>query len=777
MRRRVTFSRNLTLSLSRTCRCYCKYCAFATHKAHLYSPGEVLEILDGAARRQVKELLVLTGERPEVNPQVRERLGEHGHEDFTAYVVWTCERALERGLLPHTNLGVLSREDLSRLREVTASQGLMLESVSERLMQTVHAGSPTKHPARRLETIQAAGELRVPFTSGILVGIGETAEERIASLEALAALHAEYGHIQEVILQNFVPHQSYYGQEPAEIAEAAARRYWQTGVRDPEDVAEGVSAGDGSDGLEKGDAPRARGGHALPKWATQGAGPVSIEDMKQLIAETRRLMPDVGIQIPPNLADWWSELVAAGATDLGGLSANGDHISPEHPFPSPHQVRKRLQADGFALTERLCVYPQYIDPEWVSQGVLDTIKLKYWSFIPRRGSGRGDPPAPIRPELVSGAIEKGRNGLPLSAEELTAMFAETRPEAIEQMRLAADELRAELAGDTVTFVVNRNINISNVCIVGCAFCGFGQGKRSPDAYQHDEAEFVRRVREAIDYGASELCIQSGIHPDWELKDYLGWLRLAKSASREAGNELHLHAYSPMEIAHMCDISGLPPSEVFAQLRDAGLDSTPGTAAEVLHDGVRERISPNKLPVARWVEIVEASHAAGLRSTSTVMFGHIEEPWELAEHMRVVRELQQRTGGITEFVPLSFIPFQTLLGRTHGVEEISCEENLKHTAVFRLALGRTIPSLQASWVKMGLDAATESLRWGVNDLGGTLMEESISRLAGSYHGTKLDPDQLVAAAHRAGRPAAERTTLYGVRRRYPLQGSPYEPVAA
>ncbi|MFZ2113093.1 MAG: 5-amino-6-(D-ribitylamino)uracil--L-tyrosine 4-hydroxyphenyl transferase CofH [Solirubrobacteraceae bacterium] len=767
MRRRVTFSRNLTLSLSRTCQCYCKYCAFATHKAHLYSPEEVIEILDGAAKRQVKELLVLTGERPEINPQVRERLDEYGHEDFTAYVVWTCERALERGLLPHTNLGVLSREDLARLRDVTASQGLMLESASERLMQTVHAGSPTKHPARRLETIRAAGELRIPFTSGILVGIGETAEERIASLEALAALHAEYGHIQEVIIQNFVPHQSYYGQEPAEIAEAAARHYWQTGVRDWEDGVEPVGMGDGSDGLEKGDAPRARGGHALPKWATQGAGPVSIEDMKLLIGETRRLMPDVGIQIPPNLADWWSELVAAGATDLGGLSANGDHISPEHPFPSPHQVRKRLQADGFALTERLCVYPQYIDPEWVSQGVLDTIKLKYWSFIPRRGSGRTDPPAPIRLELVSGAIEKGREGLPLSADELTAMFAETRPEAIEQMRLAADELRAELAGETVTFVVNRNFNISNVCTVGCAFCGFGQGKRSPDAYQHDEAEFVRRVHEAIDYGASELCIQSGIHPDWELEDYLGWLRLAKATSREVGSELHLHAYSPMEIAHMCDISGLPPSEVFARLRDAGLDSTPGTAAEVLHDGVRERISPNKLPVARWVEIIEASHLAGLRSTSTVMFGHIEEPWELAEHMRVIRELQQRTGGITEFVPLSFIPFQTLLGRTHGVEEISREENLKHTAVFRLALGRTIPSLQASWVKMGLDAATESLRWGVNDLGGTLMEESISRLAGSYHGTKLDPDQLVAAAHEAGRPAAERTTLYDIRRNYPL----------
>jgi FO synthase len=752
VRRRVTFSRNLTLSLSRTCRCYCKYCAFATHTAHLYAPEEVLQILDGASKRQVKELLVLTGERPEVNPEVASRLCEYGHEDFTAYVVWTCERALERGLLPHTNLGVLTREDLARLREVTASQGLMLESVAERLMETVHAGSPTKHPARRLETIRTAGELKIPFTSGILVGIGETEQERIESLEAIASVHAEHGHIQEVILQNFVPHQRYYGEEPAQIADAAAREYWRTGVAD-----------------HRPDLP-------LPEWAC----PVGIEDMKRLIAETRRLMPDVGIQIPPNLADWWGELVAAGATDLGGLSANGDHISPEHPFPSPHQVRKELQKDGYALTERLCVYPRYIDSEWVAQGVMDTIKVKYWSFIPRRGSGRTDPAAsgapPIRPDLVAGAIARARAGLALSAQELTAMFAETRPEAIEEMREAADELRAELAGETVTFVVNRNINISNVCTVGCAFCGFGQGKRSPDAYEHGEEEFVARIHEALEFGASELCIQSGIHPDWELEDYLGWLRLAKATAADAGAELHLHAYSPMEIAHMCDISELPPAEVFARLKDAGLGSTPGTAAEVLHDGVRERISPNKLPVARWVEIIEASHKAGLRSTATVMFGHIEEPWELAEHMRVVRELQERTGGITEFVPLSFIPFQTLLGRTHGVEEISREENLKHTAVFRLALGRTVGSLQASWVKMGLDAATESLRWGVNDLGGTLMEESISRLAGSYHGTRLEPEQLVAAAHEAGRPAAERTTLYEIRRGYPLPRTGELPVA-
>jgi FO synthase len=720
--RRVTFSRNFTLSLSRTCQCYCKYCAFATHRAHLYAPDEVERLIDDAARRGAKELLVLTGERPEVNAEVRARLESYGHEDFTSYVVWACERGLERGLLPHTNLGVLSAEDLGRLREVTASQGLMLESVNPDLV--VHQGSPTKDPELRLRTIRDAGELRIPFTSGILVGVGETPDERVAALEALAEVHAEYGHLQEVILQNFVPHPRYYGAEPAEIADEAQRS--QT---------HGEPA-------------------AMPRWASE----ITLDEMRRLVRECRRLMPDVGVQIPPNLSDWWLPLVEEGATDLGGLSANGDHISPEHPFPSVHRMRKELAPRGYALTERLCVYPQYMDPEWLEQGVLDVVKLKYWSFIPRRGSGRREE-RPIRGELVPGAVARARDGLPLSPEELTALFGETRPEAIEDMRQAADELRAEVAGETVTFVVNRNINISNVCTVGCAFCGFGQGRRSPDAYEHSEAEFVRRVEEAVGFGATEICMQSGIHPDWTIDDYLGWLRLAKRTAPE----IHLHAYSPMEVDAMA--GELPLAEVFARLSDAGLGSTPGTAAEVLHDGVRERISPNKLPVGRWVEVIEACHAAGLRSTVTVMFGHIEEPWELAEHMRVVRELQERTGGFTEFVPLSFIPFHTLLGRTHGIEEISREENLKHTAAFRLALGKTIPSLQASWVKMGLDAATEALRWGVNDLGGTLMEESISRMAGSEHGVRLEPEQLVAAAHRAGRPAAERDTLYGIRRRY------------
>jgi FO synthase len=749
--RRVTFSRNYTLSLSRTCQCYCKYCAFATHRAHIHDPGEVERRLDEAVRRNSKELLVLTGERPEVNPEVAKRLRDWGHEDFTSYVVWACQRAIDRGLLPHTNLGVLSRENLSRLREVTASQGLMLESVNPDLV--VHHGSPTKHPERRLETIRLAGELRIPFTSGILVGIGESPEDRLASLQVLADVQREYGHIQEVILQNFVPHHRYYGADVADIADRASKARWAGG-------------GDGGDGTldESGSdrgparAHRVRGSEtglpaaALPTWAT----PVSVEDMKQLIRETKRLMPDVGVQVPPNLAEWWPELVEAGATDLGGLSSNGDHISPEEPFPSPHQVRKELAPRGYALTERLCAYPQYLDPEWIEQGVLDLVKLKYWSFIPRRGSGRRQAQPPD-PEVAPRAIEKGRRGEELAEEELTALFCETRPAVIEEMREAADELRAELAGDTATFVVNRNINFTNVCVVGCAFCGFGQGKRSPDAYHVIEEDFAARVQEAIDFGATEICMQGGIHPDYTLEDYGRWLRLAK----ECAPEIHLHAYSPMEVHYMCERSGRSPESVFEYLIECGLGSTPGTAAEVLHDGVRQRISPNKLPVARWIEIIEASHHSGLRSTSTVMFGHIEEPRELARHMRIVRKLQERTGGITEFVPLSFIPYNTLLGRTHGVEEISRADNLKHTAAFRLALGRTIPNLQASWVKMGLDAATESLRWGVNDLGGTLMEENISRMAGSRHGVRLEPEQLIEAARRAGRTPAQRTTLYEI----------------
>ena len=728
---RVTYSRNVTLSLSRTCACHCKYCAFATRQTHLQGPDEVERILDRAAAGGVRELLVLTGERPESNAGVRDALAELGHEDFVAYVVWACEQALARGIIPHTNLGPLEPGDLARLRAVTGSQGLMLESTSERLMETVHAGSPGKAPSVRLATLRAAGELSIPFTTGILVGIGETPQERLDALDAIAEVHAQYGHIQEVILQNFVPHRRYYGEEPAEIAEAAAEDFWRTGI----------------------------GTHPsldAPDWSC----PISVDDMVDLVRATRERMPDVAIQIPPNLADWWPQLVEAGADDLGGLSANGDHISPEHPFPSPVRVQARLAQDGHSLVERLCVHAGFTTPEWVAAPVLSVIAEEHPTFIPRsQRSG-----APARSDVdISATVAKAVNGVLLSESELTALFCETRPQAVEEIRLGADALREKLTGETVTFVNNRNLNISNICTVGCAFCGFGKGRRSPDAYEYGEDEFAARIKDATEAGATELCIQSGIHPDWTLDDYTGWLRFAK----QTAPELHLHAYSAMEVDHMCSVSGLEPDEVFARLIDAGLGSVPGTAAEILDDEIRAQISPNKLPANRWVEIIEAAHNAGLRSTATVMFGHIETPQSLARHMTVIRDIQERTGGITEFVPLSFVPHQTRLGRTYGITPLSLEDNLRHTAVFRLALGETVTNLQASWVKMGLDAATESLRWGVNDLGGTLMEESITRMAGGEHGTALLPEDLIAAAHRAGRPAAERSTLYAQLHCHPL----------
>lgn len=747
MTRQVTYSRNLTLSLSRSCQCVCKYCAFATRKPHLQQPDEVLSLLDGAAKTGIKELLVLTGEFPEHNPGTLKLLKDLGHESFLDYVIWACEQALERGILPHSNIGVLSKEELARLRTVTASQGLMLESSVPGLV--VHQGSPTKDPLIRMQTINAAGELKIPFTSGILVGIGESESDRFEALQMLADSHAKYGHLQEVILQNYVPHRRYYGEEPAEIATEAAQEYWRTGLGSPPE-------------------------HARPSWASD----VDIEAMKRLIEHASQLMPDVGVQVPPNLADWWPELVAAGATDLGGLSANGDHISPEHPFPSPQQVGSKLKDQGCALSERLCVYEKYIGNEWLDQRVLKVIDERFPTFKPSGvsasasdsassiGSSSGPATTSASNRLTS-LLEASIAGDQLDFEQLEQLFASRDAGATEEIRLAADSLRQDLCGETATFIVNRNINVSNICTVGCAFCGFGQSARSKDAYTITAEDFKKKVAEAIDFGATELCIQSGIHPDWQLSDYTDWLELAHQTAAECGSKIHLHAYSPMEISHIAQVTGNSLEKVFSDLKAAGLGSTPGTAAEILDDEIRDEISPNKLPAARWLEVIEASHRAGLKSTSTVLFGHIEQPRHLARHMHRIVELQAKTGGITEFVPLSFIPFHTRLGRTKGVTELPIEDNLRLTACFRIALGHSITNLQASWVKMGIDAATEALRWGVNDLGGTLMEESISRMAGADHGIQLTPEQLIEAAHAAGRPAAQRTTVYELVESYPL----------
>lgn len=751
MARTITYSRNVTLSLSRSCQCHCKYCAFATTKAHLRTPDEVRAVISEAAQRGIKELLVLTGEEPQVRRGVTEQLAEWGHASFLDYVIWACEQGLEAGMLPHTNLGVLTADELARLRAVTASQGLMLESISERLMETVHAGSPTKHPARRLETIRAAGALRIPFTSGILVGIGETRDERFASIDALAEVHAQYGHLQEIILQNFVPHRRYYGEDTGAVATEAAERYWRTGL---------------------GAAPQ----HALPDWACE----ITLDDLTELIAYTRAQLPTVAIQVPPNLSEFWPALVEAGATDLGGLSANGDHISPEHPFPSPAQVRAALEPRGYALAERLCAHRPFLTPDWQAPRVWRALSDTFASFLPWEHRAAPSAPSLAGPALHA-ILDRAAAGSPPTHAELSRLIEDRRPEVTEAVRQAADALRAALCGDEVSFVINRNLNLTNVCTVGCAFCGFGQTRRSADAYELDADAVRERIQEAVADGATELCIQSGIHPDWELDDYAGWLEVCRGIAPQ----LHLHAFSPMELHAMAERTGLPVAEILTRLRASGLGSVPGTAAEILDDAVRAQISPNKLTAARWVEIIAAAHAAGLPTTATVMFGHIEQPHDLATHLVTVRELATRSaaareaalaqgarpdaapGWITEFVPLRFIPHHTRLGRTRGLRELSGEETLRLTALFRLGLGRAIPHLQTSWVKLGLELATESLRWGVDDLGGTLMEESISRMAGADHGTRVAPEQLIAAAHRAGRPAVQRTTRYEVVAHHPV----------
>jgi FO synthase len=570
---RVTFSRNVTLSLSRTCQCFCKYCAFATHQAHLHEPEEVLGILDHAARRNVKELLVLTGEKPEVNKGVRARLDALGFPDFTGYVAWVCERALERGLLPHTNLGVLSHEDLGRLREVTASQGLMLESIRPDLV--VHQGSPTKDPAVRLACLRDAGALRIPFTTGILVGIGETEADRMAALEALAAVHAEFGHLQEVILQNYVPHRRYHGEEPADIATAAAEAFWRTGIGSPPHL-------------------------DRPAWASE----VGIEDMRRLIAEARRLMPGVGIQVPPNLADWWPELVAAGATDLGGLSANGDHISPEHPFPSPHQVRRTLAADGHALTERLCVYPQYIDPEWVAQPVLDVIKTRFWSFIPRRGLGParrpadpprprpgGDRPRPRGPRAVGGRAHRPVRRDPPGGHRRPARG---RGRAARRARGRRGDLRRQPQHQRLQHL-HRRLRVLRL--------------RAGQALPRRLRARPRGLR-APGPGGGGLRRHGAVHPvrDPPRLGPRGLPGLAAPGQETAPGPAPARLLGDGDRAHVRRHRAAARGGLRAPARRRpGLHA--GHRGEVLHDGVRERISPNKLPVARWVEIIEASHRA------------------------------------------------------------------------------------------------------------------------------------------------------------------------
>jgi FO synthase len=622
-----------------------------------------------------------------------------------------CELVLaETGLLPHVNPGVLTREDFELLRPVSASMGLMLETTSERLSAKggPHHGSPDKVPARRLETIALAGELAVPFTTGILIGIGETREERIEALEAIRALHDRHGHIQEVIIQNF----------------------------------------------------RAKPG---TKMAT--ASEPSLEDHLWTIRAAREVLgPEMKIQAPPNLAyDDFPKLLEAGIDDWGGVSpVTIDHVNPEAPWPEIVRLREATEAAGAGLAARLPIYPEYVaDLErWADARVASEI-LRHADAegLAREDRWAAGATAPV-PRLPGGSPPLQLDG-DLDEDAITALFTARGPD-LAAVLAAADELRRETSGDTVSYVVTRNINYTNVCYFRCGFCAFSKGKLAANLrgapYVVPLDEIVRRCHEAWERGAVEVCLQGGIHPAFTGEYYLDVVRAIKSELPD----LHVHAFSALEVWQGAATLGLPLEDYLGLLKDEGLASLPGTAAEILDDEVRRVICPDKVTTEQWLEVHDAAHRVGLRSTTTIMFGSVETPRSWARHLVRLREHQQRTGGFTEFVPLPFVHMEApiyLHGRARPGPTFR-EAVLMH-AVARLALHPYITNIQASWVKLGIDGAQACLRSGANDLGGTLMNESISRAAGASHGQEMPPERMEAAIRAIGREPRQRTTLYGV----------------
>ncbi|HUY97952.1 MAG TPA: 5-amino-6-(D-ribitylamino)uracil--L-tyrosine 4-hydroxyphenyl transferase CofH [Verrucomicrobiae bacterium] len=623
----LTYSRSYTVDVTTRCAKRCGYCEYRTDQGQLMPWAEVDRLLDEAARLQCREVLIMSGEEPW-------RLPDLGLADEGAYVdrvIEVCRRAMRRGLLPHTNVGLLSRASLAALKPWNASMGLMLESTRDDL--AAHARGGGKRFAERLRHLEDAGELRIPFTTGLLVGIGETADDRAATLEAIAASHARHHHVQEVIVQNFVP-------KPA------------TPMAD----------------------------WPAPDPAT----------MRDAVAMARAVLPaDVAVQVPPNLnRTTWPELVVAGARDLGGISLDGDSISPALPWPATDELEAGARGLGFRLQERLPVYAE-------------------------------------------------------SAADL---------------RAAADSLRRELVGDVVTYVINRNVNISNVCVGSCTFCGFKRSSlRAKGAYHHDRATIFAKLEDAVARGATEICMQSGLSPELDLAHYDQLFRDIKWR----WPTLHLHALSPEEIRYLAELSGRSLHDVLAQLQDAGLGTLPGTAAEVLVEEVRRVLCPEKLSAQDWVDVMRSAHGLGIRTTSTIMYGHIESWSHRLRHLEVIRNLQRETHGFTEFVLLPFQVEHNTLGRYFGIARTTgLEESLRFTAFCRLYFGAELPNIQTSWVKLGADGVAESLGWGANDFGGTLMEESITRMSGADHGQNLEPEAIEAAIRAVGRVPRERTTLYG-----------------
>jgi FO synthase len=721
-----TWSPKVFIPLTQLCRNYCHYCTFTQpprpgRNCYL-TRDEVIAIARAGARAGCTEALFTLGDKPELRFRAaREELARLGHGSTIAYLAEMCAAVRdETGLLPHVNAGVMEAAELALLRTVSASQGLMLETVADRLGERggAHHKSPDKAPARRLATIAAAGELAIPFTTGILIGIGETRAERIAALEAIGDLYRRHGHIQEVIVQNF---------------------------------------------------------RAKPGTAMAHAPEPDLEELLWSIAAARLILgPDMNIQAPPNLsATGFGRLLDAGINDWGGVSpVTIDHVNPEAPWPEVARLTAVTEAAGRVAVARLPLYPSYMAEldRWADPAMRPAIRAAAdTGGHARRDTWSPGLPLPARfparhraspaPHIVALAA-KGRAGDALTEAEIVALFGAHGPD-VEHICAEADALRRETRGDDVTFVVNRNINYTNICAYRCGFCAFSKGGTDEALrgrpYDLDREEVVRRVREAWDRGATEVCLQGGIHPHYTGRTYLNLLLAVK----DAVPEMHVHAFSPLEVRHGADTLGLSVQAYLAELKAAGLGSLPGTAAEILDDEVRAVICPDKLATAEWLEVVEAAHGLGLPTTATIMFGHVERPEHWARHLLRIREAQARTGGFTEFVPLPFVHMEApmalrgLARRGPTFREV----RLMH-AVARLALHPHLTSIQTSWVKLGVEGVKSCLAGGANDLGGTLMNESISRAAGTRHGQEMPPEAMEALIRSIGRTPRQRSTAYG-----------------
>ena len=710
--RLVTFSPKVFIPLTKLCRDVCHYCTFARpprrgERAYL-SLDEVLEIARAGAAAGCREALFTLGDKPELRYRAaREELAELGCSTTLVYLRTAAEAVLrETGLLPHLNPGVMTRADFQVLRPVSASMGLMLETTSARVGARggAHFGSPDKVPELRLATIASAGEERVPFTTGILIGLGETRAERIDALRQIRALADRYGHVQEVIVQNF---------------------------------------------------------RAKPGTRMADAPEPPLEELLWTIAVARIVLgPRAHVQAPPNLSyDDFPRLLDAGIDAWGGVSpVTIDHVNPEAPWPEVERLRAATESRGLELAPRLPVYPEWISGRWLDPAVMPAV-LRASDAV---GLAREDAWSPGEDRAVPFVP---RDALPadshdeLGEQELVRLLS-ARGRERDRVFAAADRLRREVCGDEVTYVVTRNIQYTNVCYFRCGFCAFSKGKLAANLrgapYLVPHEEIVRRCEEAWERGATEVCLQGGIHPAFTGEYYLSVVR----AIKDAVPGLHVHAFSALEVWQGAATLGLPLDDYLAGLRDAGLGSLPGTAAEILDDEVRRVICPDKVTTEQWLEVHDTAHRVGLRSNVTMMFGHVESPRSWARHLLRARAQQQRSGGFTEFVPLPFVHMEApmwLRGRARSGPTYA--ETLLVHAVARLALHPWFENVQVSWVKLGREGVAAALRAGVNDLGGTLMNESISRSAGAQHGQELPPEAMEALIRSAGRIPRQRTTLY------------------